>query len=73
MFNKTKNKTGKSINLKIYLLVHGQKLIFNLGISLKYIYQFLTFIASLIFVETSNGYTNLNIGLIPSNIGHEHI
>ena len=35
MFSKTKTKTGKAINLKIYLLVHGQKLIFNLGIPLR--------------------------------------
>ena len=32
---KTKTKTGKAINLKIYLLVCGQKLIFNLGIPLN--------------------------------------
>ena len=31
---KTKTKTGEAINLKIYLLVYGQKLIFNLGIPL---------------------------------------
>ena len=31
---KTKTKTGKAINLKIYLLVYGQKLIFSLGIPL---------------------------------------
>ena len=31
---KTKTKTGKAINLKIYLLVYGQTLIFNLGIPL---------------------------------------
>ena len=35
MFLKTKTKIGKAINLKIYLLVYGQKLILNLGIPLK--------------------------------------
>ena len=35
MLQKTKTKTGKAINLKIYLLVYGQKLIFNLGIPLN--------------------------------------
>ena len=35
MFKKQKTKTGKAINLKIYFLVYGQKLIFNLGIPLK--------------------------------------
>ena len=33
-FKKPKTKTGKAINPKIYLLVYGQKLIFNLGIPL---------------------------------------
>ena len=32
---KTKTKTGKTVNLKIYLLVYGQKLIFILGIPLN--------------------------------------
>ena len=32
---KNQKKNGKAINLKIYLLVHGQKFIFNLGIPLR--------------------------------------
>ena len=32
--SKTKTKTGKAINLKIYLLFYGQKYMFNLGIPL---------------------------------------
>ena len=36
MFQKAKTKTGKAINPKIFLLVYGQKLIFNLGIPLKH-------------------------------------
>ena len=35
MFKKPKKKTGEAINLKIYLLACGQKLIFNLGIPLS--------------------------------------